>query len=76
MSQWSVEVRLCMTLVFNGFLFIVAKSISNQTNFDILSLMSMSAQTVNTPENVESPKPFFTDKPLKMKGPNISSYNK
>jgi hypothetical protein len=40
MDKWSVEVRLMATLVFNAFWFIVAKSISKKTNFDIMGLIS------------------------------------
>lgn len=54
MNKWSVEIRLCMTLVFNAFWFIVAKSISKKTNFDILELINFKEnkdkEVVGTPK--------------------------
>ncbi|QIH04924.1 hypothetical protein [Dasineura jujubifolia toursvirus 2a] len=70
MDKWSVEVRLMATLVFNAFWFIVAKSISNKTNFDLLGMLgknkeqvSSNLQTQNDPiGSVDSP-PITLPKP-------------
>lgn len=40
MKEWCVEVRLMTTLAFNAVWFIVAKSISKKTNFDIMGMMN------------------------------------
>lgn len=51
MENWCVEVRLFATLAFNAFWFIIAKSISKKTNFDILGFMSLSSNNGAMQEN-------------------------
>lgn len=65
MENWSVEFRLIATLVFNAFWFIVAKSISKKTNFDIIGFMADKKEEVSTQENVMSP---LLNQEKKMKG--------
>lgn len=50
MDKWSVEVRLLATLVFNAFWFIVAKSISKKTNFDLTGMLN----TTNSENIIEN----------------------
>ena len=65
MENWSVEFRLMATLVFNAFWFIVAKSISKKTNFDIIGFMADKKEVSATQEKIMSP---LLNQEKKMKG--------
>lgn len=69
MDKWSVEVRLAATLMFNAFWFIIAKSISKKTNFDILGMISIVKSSKD--ENEDKDKPILLNTNVvskKMKG--------
>ncbi|CCA61421.1 hypothetical protein AV955_gp064 [Diadromus pulchellus ascovirus 4a] len=70
MDKWSVEVRLAMTIMFNTLWFIVAKSISKKTNFDILSLLSITKK--ETAPATQTYQPVSSGSaPRMMKGPDV-----
>lgn len=70
MKEWCVEVRLMTTLAFNAVWFIIAKSISKKTNFDIMGMMSTMTSDSKKPS---TPPPQVilggNPKPSTMKGP-------
>nr|UOX61095.1 MAG: hypothetical protein DiTV3a_F16ORF2 [Diabrotica toursvirus 3a] len=53
MDNWCVEIRLLATLAFNAAWFIIAKSITNKTNFDLLSFMNVSK--AQEEDNIQTP---------------------